>query len=541
MKKAFTVFTLLTSCATAQMVEGNIINSVTSAGIPQAAVHLESASDSEDEPYDTVTDALGHFAFAQIKPGTYQFSWFSPSYIATEAPTFPQIHVTAGGDPLKLEGRMTGTAMLSISGRVVDGDGNGVVDALVGIAGPSVKVVATTDTSGKFEQRVPQPGAYSLSVLPPAGIKLPKPEPGNDQARVWTPVYYPGVTLWEAASKIVVHPGDQIAGIQLKLTPVPAHIVRGMVLHPDGTPAPDVTVALDIDEARLDDKPRRPAYEAATNSDGAFEFPLVADGDLRIAAELDRGGVKLRALQWIEMAGHNIENVNLHLSAPFSVQGRVVMEAQRDPTKEGALAPEPPRLIPRAGRVRRESGAASWMLQPETMARPQFRALLFDQDDAIAADANRDRNFAFKSIYPDNYRIAPLAAPAGYYLESVRVGDTDVAAAEVQLSPGTLPITVEYKTGGGIVRGAVEKCASGAVLLIPTDANMRWFGFLYTVRCDAKDRYEIGAVRPGEYYALAFGGHDSAPSLDAGILQQARRITVKATETLTAEFSAIPE
>jgi hypothetical protein len=109
MKKAFTVFTLLTSCATAQMVEGNIINSVTSAGIPQAAVHLESASDSEDEPYDTVTDALGHFAFAQIKPGTYQFSWFSPSYIATEAPTFPQIHVTAGGGPLKLEGRMTVT------------------------------------------------------------------------------------------------------------------------------------------------------------------------------------------------------------------------------------------------------------------------------------------------------------------------------------------------------------------------------------------------------------------------------------------------
>jgi len=70
------------------------------------------------------------------------------------------------------------------------------------------------------------------------------------------------------------------------------------------------------------------------------------------------------------------------------------------------------------------------------------------------------------------------------------------------------------------VRGAVEKCSSGAVLLIPIDADMRGLGFLHSVRCDAVT--EIGAVRPGEYYALAFAARDSAPSLDAGVLQQAR-------------------
>ena len=39
---------------------------------------------------------------------------------------------------------------------------------------------------------------------------------------------------------------------------------------------------------------------------------------------------------------------------------------------------------------------------------------------------------------------------------------------------------------------------------------------------------------PGEYYPLAFAGRDSAPTLDAGVLQQARRINVKAAETVTA-------
>ena len=132
----------------------------------------------------------------------------------------------------------------------------------------------------------------------------------------------------------------------------------------------------------------------------------------------------LRALQWIEMAGHNIENVKLHLASPFSVEGHVVMEAH-----EAAIAPEPPRLISHAGRVRRKSGAA-------------FRTMLFDQDGAITADANRDSSFGFKSVYADS-RIAPPTAPASYYLDSVHVGETGVAAAEVQVSPGTFPITVE--------------------------------------------------------------------------------------------------
>jgi hypothetical protein len=162
-------------------------------------------------------------------------------------------------------------SMPTISGRVVNGNGDGVADALVGIIGPSAKTGVTTDVSGKFEERVQPPGRYSVWARPPAGIK--PPEPGSDQVRVWTPVYYPGVASWQAASKIVVHPGDQIAGIELKLFPVPAHVVRGMLLNPAGTPAPAVTVTLDIDEARLNDKENRPTYEATTNSEGAFEFP----------------------------------------------------------------------------------------------------------------------------------------------------------------------------------------------------------------------------------------------------------------------------
>ena len=536
MRKVCTILIVFVSCATAQVVEGNIVNTASNVGIAGVTVHLEPVSESDDEAYNAVTDAVGRFGFARVQPGAYEFSYYSASYIRTEASPFPQIHVTAGADPLVLEGRMA--ALPTVSGRVVDGDGSGVANALVSINGP-VRGVATTDVSGNFEQHLPQTGRYSLSVTPPINLKPPQPEPGSDQPRVWTPVYYPGVTSAEAASKIMVYPGDQILGIELKLLAVPAHVVRGMLLNPDGTPAPGVTVALNIDEPPRDkDQQKLPTYQAKTNSEGAFEFQPVADGDWRIAAELEPGGVRLRAVQWIEMAGHEIENVKLRLEAPFSVQGRVVME-----TREGAVTPGPPSvsLIPHAGRIRRESGAASWLLQPEAMARAGFRRLVFDQDGALSADSDSDGNFTFTNVYADSYRIAPLSAPSGYYLDSVRVGEKDVAAAEMQFLAGALPITVIYKTGGGVVHGTVEKCASGAVLLVPVDDDMRWFAFLHSVRCDAKDHYEIREVRPGDYYILAFAGRDSTPTLDPGLLQRAQRTTVKPAEPVTADLSAIPE
>lgn len=537
MVKACAIFVLIASYAAGQVVQGNIVNAASGMGIARVAVHLEAASESDDQAYDAVTDALGRFAFAQVKPGIYQFSYYSSAYIRSDTSPFPQVRVVAGAEALELEGRMT--ALPVISGRVVDARGNAVPGAQVSINGPSVKGTATTDSSGKFEQHLAQSGLYSLAVTAPVNMKPPDREPGSDQPRVWTRVYYPGVTQPEAATKIRVHPGEQISGIELKLRAVPAHIARGVLLNPDGTAAAEVKVGLDIDEPPKDrDQPKTPAYQATTNSEGAFEFPAIADGDWRIAAEVERGGVNLRALQWIEITGHDIDNVKLRLAAPFSVQGRVVMEA-----REGAAAPQPPSvsLIAHAGPVASESGAASWMLQPETMARTGFRRLLIDQDGAISADADAGGNFNFKDVYAGRYRIAPLAAPTGYYLDSVRLGERDVASAEVELSPGALPITVEYKAGGGAVRGTVEKCASGAVLLIPTDADMRWFDYLHSVRCDAKDHYEIGAVRPGEYYAVAFAGRDSTPSMDAAVLQQASHVTVKAGETVTADLSAISE
>jgi hypothetical protein len=266
------------------------------------------------------------------------------------------------------------------------------------------------------------------------------------------------------------------------------------------------------------------------------------------------GGGKLRAGQWIEMAGHELKGVSLRLAAPFAVRGQVVVEASPGPPAPKLTSVA---LVPHAGGIERLTGIANWMIRPEIHFGPipgttlsgapqnevyeQADAFLFAEEASIFVRPDADGKFTLPSVYPGSYRIVPLPPPRPpYYLDAVRVGATDVAAAEVEISSGAVPIAIMYKANGGSVRGTVEKCASGPVLLVPQDPARHWLGFLRSARCDSNDRYEIAALAPGEYYALAFAGDGPLPELDDGLLNQAGKVEVRAGEATSADLRAIP-
>jgi hypothetical protein len=77
------------------------------------------------------------------------------------------------------------------------------------------------------------------------------------------------------------------------------------------------------------------------------------------------------------------------------------------------------------------------------------------------------------------------------------------------------------------------------VLLIPQDPLIQSLGFFRSARCDATDRYEITAVRPGDYYALAFAEPGGVPQLDESLIGQAGRVTVHVEETASADLRAL--
>jgi hypothetical protein len=109
---------------------------------------------------------------------------------------------------------------------------------------------------------------------------------------------------------------------------------------------------------------------------------------------------------------------------------------------------------------------------------------------------------------------------------------------DVEIS-SSAEVTVTYKSDGGSVRGKAENCASGGVLLVPGDPARRRPAFFRSGPCDADDGYEIEALRPGDYYALAFAGNGPVLAVDDQLINHGVKVTVRAGEGAIADLRAV--
>jgi hypothetical protein len=150
----------------------------------------------------------------------------------------------------------------------------------------------------------------------------------------------------------------------------------------------------------------------------------------------------------------------------------------------------------------------------------------------------------YHDLYPGLYMINVISQkPSGAYLDTIRLGNRDAFSMNVPILSGAEPITVVYKLGGGNVRGTVDNCGDGSVVLIPTEPARRRPNFLVPTKCGPDGRFEIRSVRPGDYYGLAVGASDELHvneimASDAA-LAIGSRITVRANETTAADLRLV--
>src|SRR5450759_1200081 len=185
MAKRLYVLVLLAACAAAQTVAGSLFDAATGTGVGGAKVELLKGA----TPFhETTTDGGGRLRFDNVKEGDYAARYQSLDYWLTAGPSDYRLFRVAAGSPVKLEARLMPWS--KISGRVVDGRGNGVANARLELTGLGMVVngrtylrtswggggggqlsepplemghMGNTDAQGKFEVQL-MPGTYGLSV-----------------------------------------------------------------------------------------------------------------------------------------------------------------------------------------------------------------------------------------------------------------------------------------------------------------------------------------------------------------------------------------
>jgi len=518
MLRAMLATWMLAGALAAQTVEGHVVSSTTGAGIPDVAVSLLQAGGTA---YRATTDSQGRFRIEAVKNGTYTAIYAARG--SCRVPNFgigPPFPVAAGGDVVHLEAKCQ--PMGKLSGRVLDAAGKPVPNASLWLrwaeswcrlpACVGFPHQAKTNEKGEYNiADLEVRGTWLLSATAPSSWNLP--ESREDRPLGWAQTFYPGVTDPQLAEEVMVQPGGEIWNLDIKLAAVPVHRIRGVVLDVRGDPVPKVSVALG--------KGFGPTLHQDTQGDGTFEFASVADAEWRLSAAADQDGVKLWGAQWVRVKGDDLENVKLRLTAPLAIHGKIMVEVP-----EGVSAPKPPGVT-----VLLVSGA---LLLSEPQEGRFFNVQPDDKGD-----------FTIENVYPGPYLIQSLSesSAAPYYLDSLRLGGRDALESDVPILSDALPLTVTYKPGGGSVRGTIEDCGAGNVFLIPQDPALRRGDFIRRATCGPNGRFEIPAVRPGEYYGLAIAADDrmllDQAVQDDGLLKQASRVSVRANESTSAEIRLI--
>ena len=493
------------SQTTTGSVEGVVVDRVTRAAIPGASVFVYLRS--QGLVYEATTDASGDFRIFGMKPGDYELRFEMQGYDPTAIKTPQQPYkIGQGQDPVRI--RLELTRHVSLSGRVLDPEGNPISQGTVRLGNFKVPVSA----DGTFTIKDLVPGSYNLAAIPnaarvPEGTRVPVPT--------------------AAAAPVVIRGDADLSGYEIRLDSAEVYRVRGVVLDETGNPKPKVAIQLlpKIQSGPhavmqgsfmtfVGPGPSVGPEEARVVSaeDGSFEFPAVRSGDWQLAGvssgipdsvdfakNSHSGGLS------VIVGNRGLENLQLRQFPSFEISGTIDLgDAPRGlRTSVGLLSVD---------------------------GRTVFSPPLFTQPNGTLAPS---------MVTPGRYLILPQANP-GYYPVSVQLNGQEVTGKPVDLFPGAT-IRVSYRAANGSLRGSVDNC-NGAVFLIPKDIQTLAFGRL--LECRADGSFEAPGIPPGDYSAAAFRVPVSLddlrdPGFLAKVISAGTSVSVQQS-AVTIQLKAIP-
>ena len=473
---------------------GTIVGRVTAAdtGVPLRKA-VVSASSVRGLPREVVTNDEGRFELTDLEPGPWQITVSRNGYVTRrsgQSRPFGRVRPVdvASGQRVVFDVPLTRAS--AITGRVSDEFGEPVTAARVTVLRPRmsgnrryldpVGQADQTDDTGAFRVHSLPAGEYYVT----ASARL-APADSVVQTTL-SPTYYPGTGDFGAAQKVRVAPGTD-AFISFPLMPVRTARISGFIVSSQARPA-DAFLSLTSDAGELG---TAFGAGAVTREDGSFTMADIPPGSYTLIAEL-RSGISTIAeigTAAVTVNGTDIEGLTIATVRPGTLRGTIVADA--------GVKRRLPDKIDIAARPRRAGAQSTFESVTGT---------------------------SFEMPAPPGPFTLDVNAPDGWDVKSLTLGGFDAADLAIDVAgeqnvPVTLVLTDRTTDLSGTVEGV--SAAGAYVIVFPSDSGTWTTRRVRSAQTDARGRYRIVGLPPGEkYLAVAVGDLDEGQETDPEFLQQ---------------------
>ena len=477
--------------------EGTVINSVTGEALKKARLTLRPIGMQNGMPgipYGANTDGAGHFLIDNVDPGKYTFTASRNGFVSQQYS--PQGNSRQGTSLTLANGQKMKDLSFKlmpqgvIAGRILDEDGDAMSNVMVqvmvfGYQRGKKQLMnrngVSTDDRGEFRIHGLSPGKYILAatyqapdilmMLGNGGAQQPAQEEG------YTTTYYPNTTAASNASEVNITPGAQVTGINMTLAKVRTVRVSGRVNGAGNLQGRRNLMVMLMPRDNMGFMPR--GMSRVTDTQGNFQMRGISPGSYILRADYNGDNQRYSAHMPLEVGNANVEGIELNLSPPVEVAGKVVVE------ENGSLAGNHPNIL----------------LQPKVAGNMMGSGRAQFQDDT---------SFKMVNVSLDAYDVSVNNLPDGYYLKSVRMGQQDITETGVDFSQGGAgEMTITVNPNGGEIDGTVQTdkgdaAGSATVTVIPDEEHRTLMWMYKTSNTDQNGHFTIKGLRPGKYTVYAW-------------------------------------
>jgi hypothetical protein len=345
---------------------------------------------------------------------------------------------------------------------------------------------------------------------------------------VYPTTFNPDARVAGAAQLVTVTSGAELPGVDVRLAPLPAFRLSGVVAGPTGPVAGcDVELLADLlgDTAMPEQVAR-----TTTGPDGRFTFDAPA-GQYEVRTTTGSQGTPQDAGLWwasatVGLGDGDVSGLTLTLREGLTISGELAFEGADSgpPGYQGLVAIQP---ADDDQRIR----------------------------DQVVVRTTPRGEFTSPALPPGRYFVMPAVAPAGWAFRAAFAGGVDVSDEPLDLTAAsaagvTITFTRSRTSVSGVVRTAAGQSDPSAIVLLYPLNPRAWEGAefsprrLRSVRVNDGGGWTADTLPPGDYYVVALPDAEASgwddPEVLLALSGQASRVSLREGDQRSIDLRTIP-